>query len=199
MREPHSVDTNARRCQKNYRSLLQAFSRPGRIVRLERPTGMSPFATALIVAECLLDSEVSFCAIGNGGTQALHTAIGAATGVRPEPLSGADFIFVCGNTSHGGLRVAKRGFPECPEQGATFVYYLDSRPAGAGDRFRVRLTGPGIPEAAGIAPEMDGVPIDEYQELGFVNADYPLGVDAFFVRPSGELIGVPRSTRIQIR
>ena len=51
----------------------------------------------------------------------------------------------------------------------------------------------------GIAPEMGGIAIEEFQELMAVNADYPLGVDAFFVRPSGEVMGLPRSTRIQVR
>jgi alpha-D-ribose 1-methylphosphonate 5-triphosphate synthase subunit PhnH len=46
---------------------------------------------------------------------------------------------------------------------------------------------------------MGGIAIEEFQELMAVNADYPLGVDAFFVRPSGEVMGLPRSTRIQVR
>jgi len=48
-------------------------------------------------------------------------------------------------------------------------------------------------------PEMDGIPIEEFQALMAVNADYPLGVDAFFVRSSGEVMGLPRSTRILVR
>ena len=45
---------------------------------------------------------------------------------------------------------------------------------------------------------MPGVPPAEFQALMTVNADYPLGVDALFVRPGGELMGLPRSTRIQV-
>jgi len=61
------------------------------------------------------------------------------------------------------------------------------------------LTGPGIPGPSGIAPEMPGIPVQEFQDLMIVNADYPLGVDAFFVRPNGEVMGLPRSTRIRVR
>jgi alpha-D-ribose 1-methylphosphonate 5-triphosphate synthase subunit PhnH len=46
---------------------------------------------------------------------------------------------------------------------------------------------------------MRGIPAPELQALSEVNADYPLGVDAFFVRPSGEVMAIPRSTRIQVR
>jgi alpha-D-ribose 1-methylphosphonate 5-triphosphate synthase subunit PhnH len=76
---------------------------------------------------------------------------------------------------------------------------MDSQPACASDRFRIRLTGPGIAEQAGIAPEMRGIPVEEFKELMAVNADYPLGVDAIFVLPNGELMAIPRSTRIEVR
>ena len=199
MMQPECMDNRDRRSQKNYRSLLQALSRPGRIVRLEALDGMPPFGAAMAVAECLLDSEVSFCVIGNGGAQTLQASIARATGARTESLGAADFVFVSGISSQGGVRVAKRGRAEVPEEGATLVYCMDSQPASASHRFRVRLTGPGIAAQRGIVSEMRGIPVEEFHELVIVNAEYPLGVDVFFVRPSGDLMGLPRSTRIQVR
>jgi alpha-D-ribose 1-methylphosphonate 5-triphosphate synthase subunit PhnH len=193
------MDSSGRRCQKNYRRLLQALSRPGRIVRLEAPDGLSPHAAATAVAECLLDPEVAFCVSGNGGAQALQAAIAAATGARSAPLEAADFVFFTGAGCREGVRRARRGRPESPEEGATLVYCTDPQPARVSERFRVRLTGPGISGPGGIAPEMHGIPVEEFQELMSVNADYPLGVDAFFLRPGGEVMGLPRSTRIQVR
>jgi len=193
------MDTSDRRNQKNYRSLLQAMSRPGRVFRLDAWGAASPFAAAMAIGECLLDPEVSLCVIGNGGAQAIQAVLTGSTQVRTESLESADFVFVCGVQSQGGVRLVKRGRLEFPEEGATLVYCMDSLPAGASDRFRVRLTGPGITGKGGIAPEMRGVPVEEFQELMAVNADYPLGVDAFFVRPNGEVMALPRSTRIQVR
>ena len=193
------MNPNGHPSQKNYRRLLQALSRPGRVVRLEALGVVSLFTAAIAVAECLLDSEVSICVIGNGGAPALQTAIVAATGVQLECQPAADFIFVAGASSRGGAGLAKRGCSESPEEGATLVYCIDSQPAGVAERFRVRLSGPGIPGANGIVPEMGGIPVEEFQELMTANADYPLGVDAFFVRPSGEVMGLPRSTRILVR
>jgi alpha-D-ribose 1-methylphosphonate 5-triphosphate synthase subunit PhnH len=193
------MDNSGRRNQKNYRSLLQAMSRPGRVFRLDAWGAASPFAAAMAIGECLLDPEVSLCVIGNGGAQTFQTALVGATQVRTESLETADFVFVCSVQSQGGARSAKRGRLEFPEEGATLVYCMNSQPACASDRFRVRLTGPGITGQGGIAPEMRGVPVEEFQELMAVNADYPLGVDAFFVRPNGEVMALPRSTRIQVR
>lgn len=193
------MGNNGRRQQKNYRSLLQAMSRPGRVVRLTALGVVSPFAAAMAIADCLLDSEVSFCVIGNGGASTLQAAVIDTTGARAESLESADFVFVSGSNSQGGVCAAKRGQPEFPEEGATCVYCLDSQQAGVSDRFRVRLSGPGIAGLGGIVPEMRGIPVEEFYELMTVNADYPLGIDAFFVLPSGEVMGLPRSTRIQVR
>ena len=193
------MDNSGRRNQKNYRSLMQAMSRPGRVFRLDALSAVSPFAAALAIGECLLDPEVSLCVIGNGGVSTLQAVLVGATQVRTESLETADFVFVCSVQSQGGVRSAKRGRLEFPEEGATLVYCMNSQPACASDRFRVRLTGPGITGQGGIAPEMRGVPVEELQELMDVNADYPLGVDAFFVRPNGEVMALPRSTRIQVR
>ena len=193
------MDNSDRRNQKNYRSLLQAMSRPGRVFRLDALGAVSSFAAAMAIGECLLDPEVSLCVIGNGGAQPSRRSWSVPPRSGRNPWKTADFIFVCGVRSQGGVRLAKRGRLEFPEEGATLVYCMDSLPAGASDRFRVRLTGPGITGKGGIAPEMRGVPVEEFQELMAVNADYPLGVDAFFVRPNGEVMALPRSTRIQVR
>ena len=193
------MHNDSHRNQKNYRSLLQAMSRPGRVFRLEAVSASAPFAAPLSVAESLLDPEVSLCVIGAASANALQAALVAATRARAESRESADFVFVCGAQSQGAVREVKRGRLEFPEEGATLVYCVDSRPAGASGRFHIRLTGPGIGEPGGIAPEMTGVPVEEFQELAAVNADYPLGVDAFFVRPTGEVMALPRSTRIHVR
>lgn len=192
-------DANNRKNQKNYRILLDAVSRPGRVVRMAGLDPSAPFAAALAIGDCLLDHEVSLCVIGGAGAQALQTALAEATQGRPEVPGKADFLFIAGAQSQGAAARAKRGRLEAPEEGATLVYCLDAGAAVASQRLRVRLCGPGIAEPRGILPEMPGVPLAEFEQLKSVNADYPLGVDVFFVRPGGELMGLPRSTRIQVR
>jgi alpha-D-ribose 1-methylphosphonate 5-triphosphate synthase subunit PhnH len=185
--------------QKNYRRLLRAMSRPGCSVHLETSTESSPQAEALAIGRCLLDHEVSLCVIGRGDTEPLQAGLMAATQVRAETVDRADFIFVLGHESHGGVSRAKRGSPESPEEGATLVYFLDFADPVAGESLSIRLSGPGIAEREGILPEIEGISRNEYEELIKINADYPLGVDLFVVRAGAELIGIPRSTRIEMR
>jgi alpha-D-ribose 1-methylphosphonate 5-triphosphate synthase subunit PhnH len=192
------MDPSSARNQTTFRALLQALSRPGSVVRLEGLDILSPLASIRAVADCLLDHEVGVCLIGRPAPEALAGVV-AATGARPLPLGEADVLVVVGPDSRGALSAGRRGSAESPEQGATVVYHLDEDGAPASERFRVRLSGPGIAEADGRVPEMRGVRPEELRALAEVNADYPLGLDALFVRPSGEVMGVPRSTRIRVR
>ncbi|MCG6908347.1 MAG: phosphonate C-P lyase system protein PhnH [Desulfobacteraceae bacterium] len=192
------MDAEILKNQQNFRILLEAMSRPGRLVRLGGIEAAAPFAAILAVGGCLLDHEVSLCVIGGGNARALQAALVGATQGRPEVPEKADYLFIAGSRGQEAAARAKHGRLEAPEEGATLVYCLAGGAADASQRLQVRLRGPGIARPDGIPPEMPGVPPAEFQALMTVNADYPLGVDAFFVRPGGELMGLPRSTRIQV-
>lgn len=196
--ETYIIADSARRNQRHFRILLLAMSRPGRLFRLD-PTHLLlyPFP-ALAVAECLMDHEVSFGVAGAGATEAFATAVLTATGARPTPPEEANFLFVVGRTSRGALRRARRGRPEFPCEGATLVYCLGAESEPDTGRRSIRLSGPGIAEPDGIAPEMPGLSLEELDELGRVNADYPLGVDSIFIQATGRLMCLPRSTRIRV-
>jgi alpha-D-ribose 1-methylphosphonate 5-triphosphate synthase subunit PhnH len=187
------------RDQRNFRVLLKALSCPGRLFRLQALEALGARAATLAVAECLLDHEVGFSTAGRDPTGALAAAITAATGARKAGLPEADFVFIAGADGQGAVGRARRGSIDYPDAGATLVYSLDAQSTRDAGHFRIRLSGPGIPEADGIAPAMREIPAAELQELQAVNADYPLGVDALFVRPNGELMALPRSTRIRLR
>ena len=187
--------------QKNFRVLLEAVGRPGRAVRLQALEQNTGFAAALAVGQCLLDNEVSLCVAGGGNAGALQIALIEATRARPEEPEKADFIFVTGDESQAQVMRAKRGSLSFPEQGATLVYCLglDGGAAIACEHLRIRLSGPGIQAPEGISPGLSPIALSTFQTLKMVNADYPLGVDAFFVAPDGELMALPRSTQIRLR
>ncbi len=193
------IEKSDLRNQKNFRVLLGALGRPGLAVRLETNEAPWPLAAALAVGTCLLDHEVSLCVVGSNRGPTLFSALTAATGVRADTLEQADFVFVADGRDRRSARRAKHGSPEAPQDGATLVYCLDGAPANSADRLRIRLSGPGIAATDGIAPELPGIALETFQQLLEVNADYPLGVDALFVRPDGQLMGLPRSTRIRVR
>lgn len=185
--------------QRTYRALLDAMSRPGRVVRINTLQEASLSSAVLAIGRCLLDHEVSLAVVGGDIACALRTELVEATQVRSETPEKADFLLIDGSRIQGVIARARRGTMACPEEGATVIYCLESKPATTSDRLRVRLMGPGIAAPEGIMPEMAGVEVSEYETLMSVNADYPLGVDAIFVRADGDLMALPRSTRIQVR
>lgn len=185
------------RCLRNFRMLLQAMSRPGRLFHLDVRPLFYPFP-AMAIAECLLDHEVSFNVAGQGASKECFSLIMETTGAQPAALEAADFLFLFGTGSDEALQQAKRGTPAYPDESATLVYSVDSGPTPDNDRLRIRLKGPGIAAPDGIAPEMSGLDLDVLHQLRRINLDYPQGVDAIFVQPTGELICLPRSTHIEV-
>ncbi len=185
--------------QRIFRALLAAFSRPGRIARLEPGDPAAPFACARALARCLLDETVSYCVAGESPeARRLGEFLGRETRARPAGVEEADFLWIWG-AGRGVLSRPRRGTAEEPQQGATVVCCLGPGPASpTPERLRVRLSGPGIGAASGIAPEMDGIPLFVFEELAAVNAEFPLGVEAVFLQPEGALMAIPRSTRIRI-
>lgn len=188
-----------RESQRIFRALLAAFSRPGRIVRLEPGDPEAPFACARALARCLLDETVSYCIAGESPqAKRLGELLERETRVRSAGIEEADFLWIWG-ARRGVLSRPRRGTAEEPQRGATVVCCLEPGPAApVPERLRVRLSGPGIEAASGIAPEMDGIPLFVFEELAAVNAEFPLGVETVFLRPEGMLMAVPRSTRIRI-
>jgi phosphonate C-P lyase system protein PhnH len=188
------IASDALRHQRNYRLLLDAFSRPGQTVRLELPD--RPLAPAMAVGACLLDGEVSLCVVGAGVGPTLSRALAAETGVRITDLARADFVFIVDPSVPRCALDAKRGTPALPHEGATLVYCANDalRPAEGPSPFR--LQGPGIAPGEGLVPSMRGIPETIWRELRQANAEYPMGVDALFVRSDGETMSIPRSTRI---
>lgn len=195
--QPYYIADRSRRNLHNFRILLKALSFPGRKYQLEARSLFYTFPVQA-VAECLMDHEVSFSVTGPGAGDDFHQAISASTGARSVLVPEADFIFIVGMSSQGEACRAKRGTAEFPDRGATLIYTVDTTAVDAAERLQVRLRGPGIAEANGIAPEMRGLALTEYAELQRINEEYPLGVDVFIIAESGEVMGLPRSTRIKV-
>lgn len=189
-----------RESQRVFRALLAAFSRPGRIVRLEPDDPTAPFSSARALARCLLDESVSVCVAGESpAARRLNELLERETRARPAGIEEADFLWIWGTGDGGVLSRPRRGTAEEPQRGATVVFCLEPGPSPPlPERPRVRLAGPGIEAVSGIAPEMEGIPRFVFEELAAVNAEFPLGVDVVFLRPEGTLMAVPRSTRIRI-
>ena len=186
--------------QSIYRIMLMAMSHPGKRYAVAS-TGNDSGGQWLVLrmATCLMDHEMTF-ALSDGWDDALHKELTQRTGAHPTNWEQADFVFIAGETSAGRAAMAKRGSLAYPDEGATLLYCVPAlAEAGAEEKThqRTRLSGPGIEHPG--PPGMAGLSMAEYDLLQAINADYPIGVDAFVVKDNQYIMALPRSTRIEVK
>jgi phosphonate C-P lyase system protein PhnH len=181
--------------QALFRLMLKAMSYPGRCYSADRAASES---LDLLAADCLIDHETTFALIGYESFEQAERIQGR-TGSLCVGTDQADFIFISGNCSQGGIASAKRGTPAYPDDGATLVYQLPFAQRADLDANRlatVRMTGPGIKTM--ISPPLASLHQTEYALLRDINAGYPLGVDTFIMWGESHIMAIPRSTRIEL-
>ncbi len=167
----------------NYRSCLTALSQPGKICSL-----LPLFDSGLqAMASLLLYSEVSYHYEG----ELDFRVVAALTGAKAQPIDSADYLFF-DRPSVPVLQRAKTGTAENPESGASLLFRCNNLNAGN----RVVLSGPGIDGSFATQLPADTEFIDCLQEI---NATFPTGLDLFFVDGENRIIGLPRTTRIEVQ
>ena len=174
-----------------FRVLLQAMSRPGQIFKLADST-TDEFETSLLrLLDAVLDQQ-STCHLIDDNPE-LQDKIKELTSTRFSTVEAADFILAQSGSSRGKTVLAKRGRLDFPDEGATILFGVDKLMDG-GAAAGCKLTGPGIKNA--IYPHIIGLNGDELSQLKAVNGEFPLGVDSIFLDHSGQVMCIPRSTRI---
>jgi alpha-D-ribose 1-methylphosphonate 5-triphosphate synthase subunit PhnH len=178
-----------------FRSVLDALSRPGRLQTLEASDGLQAPAplsrglTALLLT--LLDTETSLHLSRPLASEAAWMYCRFHTGVQREAAAHADFVAMrAADASLDGLCL---GSDEMPQRGATLIVDTGSLALERGTG--LHLTGPGIEHAQRIG--LCGLPLAFWQRRIAMQPLFPRGVDLLLVCGS-QLIGVPRSTLIQI-
>lgn len=190
------IFTPCDKIQDIYRTLLKALTHPGKRHIIETSDAPESDHWLLFqVAGCLMDHEVTF-ALTDHWKEHLQRPITDRTGSRAAHWHQADFILINGGTSGGRAEEVKRGTLAYPDRGATILYCLDENAETEGNVDPVRLSGPGIQSPMG--PQIGGLEVDEYRLLRDINSAYPLGVDAFVIEKNNAIMGLPRSTRIEV-
>jgi alpha-D-ribose 1-methylphosphonate 5-triphosphate synthase subunit PhnH len=173
--------------QRAFRAVLDALARPGTPMALPPVADMPP---ALLPVLALADLDTPVCVLGDdevAGTWA--DALATATLAPVAPLAEARLVTALRPLVIGELGTVRTGSPAAPEEAALLamaVPGLDGGPA-------LRLSGPGIPDTRTIAPR--GLPADLVAARAATA--FPAGVDLLLVSPDGQLLGVPRSTRME--
>lgn len=168
----------------NFRSCLNALARPGTEQRLI-PLFQSPLLAA---ASCLLFPEVSSFFQCDEDFKLVQTL----TGSPSAPVDEADYLF-CDQADQKILVSMKIGHQQNPEDSATLFLSLQN---GNTPRTEAVLTGPGINGSLEVTLPVD---LNFLALLREINGNYPLGVDLFFMNEKGRLIGLPRTTIVEVQ
>lgn len=179
--------------QAVFRGVLDGLSRPGRIVdigaRVQPPAPLAPAAGAVICALCDEGTPVFL-----DNALAVHEGIPAWIGFHtgaPTTSDPAEAAFAVIGDPLGVPPFAafRQGTAEYPDRSTTLILQL----AGFDGASPLTLTGPGIADAATLAPEP--LPADFVEEMRRNRALFPRGIDLFLVA-GNRLAALPRSVRI---
>jgi phosphonate C-P lyase system protein PhnH len=182
--------------QQIFRVLLRAMSRPG--LRCALPVNGEGGSVELLraVLETLLDIEVTF-ALAGGGQSLSEQEITRWTHARASAVEEADFLVVHGAESGGLLDLLKRGRLDAPDRSATVIFLMPEAAIRKDPAAAVRFSGPGVDPEQSSTAVLSGVPRREFSAIRKANADYPCGIDCFFLYPDGAVVGLPRSVTVE--
>jgi alpha-D-ribose 1-methylphosphonate 5-triphosphate synthase subunit PhnH len=179
--------------QRVFRGILQAMSRPGRIVDvadgIQAPAPLHPAAAAVCLA--LLDFETPIWLDAAAARPEvvgwLRFHCGAPVVERPEA---ARFALVADPLAMPPLHAFDAGTPEYPDRSATLILQVQALLGGTGRR----LAGPGIEGTPRL--EVAGVPAHFWTCVRDNHAQFPRGVDT--VLSAGRMLAaLPRTTRVE--
>lgn len=185
--------------QKTFRLLLEAMSRPGRIVQLperayERvPPGLNPFV--LTVLKTLCDHEVAL-GLGGGALPEWGLYLRTNTGAADRPPQEADYVLLEGSAYDEVFPRLRRGSLEFPEQGALALLAVQILAEGGLDHL-LTVSGPGVETEHRLA--VWGLDRRYPEALAGINELFPVGLDCCLVDLCGHLACLPRSSRVEVR
>ncbi|WP_028548457.1 phosphonate C-P lyase system protein PhnH [Paenibacillus sp. UNC451MF] len=183
--------------QTAYRKLIDSMSRPGTISdlsleagKLDMVQGLLP--ATLIIAQMLLDTEVTFKVVSERESQIAHL-LSQWTYAKEAVLDTADFIFVMSDAAQGELlrtlETAKIGDLMDPHSSSTIIMETESLFGG----IKLSLAGPGIQTSS----RAEMLISDEWTDARAVrNAEFPLGLDMIFIDKFHRVLALPRTTQV---
>lgn len=182
-------------CQKAFRALLDAMARPGSIQSMREPARKlhHPHAALMVAGMTLLDNRCGFSA---QNAPALAEDLQQLTFARPVPAAEADYLFAGRTTgAEDGtellLQSAKAGTLPEPHRSATLFIELGSLEEGE----PLTLAGPGIDGQRDIRLSAEAVRwLRARQQAAW---EYPCGAEIYFVTTQGDVLCIPRTTRVE--
>jgi len=168
--------------QQLFRSLLDAYSYPGRI-----QTCTAEPSLALLGA--LLDGQTTL----SDPQDLLDESCWPRLEARRVPYELAAFILLDG--SRAPEQVPNLGTLEEPEHGATLFLRVAALHEGSAGEVRLQLSGPGIRQPLNIG--VDGLHTDWINARNDWVSNFPLGVE-LVLSDAQRFVALPRTTHIEI-
>lgn len=194
-----------------FRILTDSMSKPGRLFRLEQyifpgaPEGFNP--GMLTVLKTLGDNTVSFSA-GNYHNN-VHRYVELNTGMQLAEIEHADYILFRGTEYDQSFCAVNEGSLEFPEDSATVIIAVKrvfrgqqpengscGSPCCSGEQLVLHMTGPGIKDMNRVS--VTGFDALYLSNLADKNAIFPLGIDMIIVDEEGNIICIPRTTKVEV-
>jgi alpha-D-ribose 1-methylphosphonate 5-triphosphate synthase subunit PhnH len=174
--------------QACFRAVLEAMSRPGRVLRagsaLRPPAPLAPAAAAVLLA--LADADTPLWSdAGPDAAAWLRFHCGA-----PLVTAAGEADFMLATGAPPALAAVRAGTEEQPQRGATLVVQVAALDTGHG----WRLTGPGIEHDHRLA--VTGAPAGFVTAWAGNRARFPRGVDVVLCA-GDRLAALPRTVAIQ--
>ena len=199
-------DAELHRAQRAFRSVLDAFARPGTVQSIELAPGNPARPAALDAAleaatRLFVDQAVTFC-VADSETDATTAYLTSETHARRAPLRDADFVVVPARadaqTAREAVAEACRGTLTSPEKGATLLMGCarlaevpeDGQVAEPAVHV-VALRGPGVERENRFAVDR----ADWLRARDARGDEFPCGIEIVLVDPDGRVVAVPRSSR----
>lgn len=178
--------------QRVFRQLLQAMSRPGQVVPIDRlpeaPTPLSGAAAALALTLFDLDTPIWLSKdlrAAAGDYVAFHTGAPLT-----EEIGAASFVLVADGNALPDLAQVALGDPEYPERAATVIVQVTKLQIASG----YRLRGPGV--LGHVDVSVEGLSEDFWNAWQANHKRFPLGFDAVLV--AGDMVlGLPRTVTVE--
>lgn len=180
MRNEHDIERINR---ENFRNSLDALARPGKQQIITPLFGSG----LLAMASVLLYAEVTYCYQGDLDFHLIKAVCGA----KSAPAAEADYLFF-DTPDPDFLFHSKTGTAENPEFSATLVFGYSTAES---DNIDVNLSGPGINGRYETSLPIDKLFVDTLKEK---NQSFPMGIDLFIIGEDNILIGLPRTTQIEV-
>jgi alpha-D-ribose 1-methylphosphonate 5-triphosphate synthase subunit PhnH len=189
--------------QKTFRTLLDAFSRPGELQSLQKidyrslPKGMEGYVFTIF--ETLLDSTVGF-SISSGihNNTVWSEYIRVNTGGANTAFENSHFALFNGISFSEEFNKLSRGSLEFPEQGATAIITVESLTAesSTNGKSALILSGPGIKSKNSLyITSFDFAYIDAFRHH---TQNYPMGIELLFVDKTGAVAAIPRTIEVKV-